>query len=150
MKSCTISFSNPNFPLLFLFFVICLFPFSALSQTVNPQFSPISSSSSVLRLPSDEVNGKTDIESLPVCPVDPDRHSSCPIKCFRTDPVCGEDGITYWCGCAEAHCAGTKVAKLGFCEVGSGGSGLLSGQALLLVHIIWMIALGFAVLCGIL
>ncbi|KAI9097974.1 hypothetical protein K1719_025745 [Acacia pycnantha] len=45
----------------------------------------------------------------------------CPVKCFRTSPVCGVDGVTYWCGCAEAECAGTKVAKLGFCEVGSGG-----------------------------
>ncbi|KAH9300497.1 hypothetical protein KI387_012080, partial [Taxus chinensis] len=58
---------------------------------------------------------------------------SCPVSCFRADPVCGVNGITYWCGCAEAHCAGVEVAKIGFCEVGNGGSGLLSGQAFLLV-----------------
>ncbi|WJX67914.1 hypothetical protein P8452_52339 [Trifolium repens] len=74
--------------------------------------------------------------------------SSCPSKCFRTDPVCGADGVTYWCGCAEAACAGAKVAKLGFCEVGNGGSATFPGQALLLVHIVWLIVLGFSVLFG--
>lgn len=74
--------------------------------------------------------------------------SSCPAKCFRTDPVCGADGVTYWCGCAEAACAGAEVAKLGFCEVGNGGSAPLPGQALLLVHIVWLIVLGFSVLFG--
>ncbi|KAI5561643.1 hypothetical protein BDE02_15G001400 [Populus trichocarpa] len=42
--------------------------------------------------------------------------SSCPVKCFRPDPVCGVDGVTYWCGCDDARCAGTKVTKKGFCE----------------------------------
>ncbi|GLT79864.1 hypothetical protein SLA2020_513350 [Shorea laevis] len=42
----------------------------------------------------------------------------------------------------------TRVAKLGFCEVGSNGSASLPGQALLLVHIVWLILLGFSVLCG--
>ncbi|BAT78950.1 uncharacterized protein LOC124849007 [Vigna umbellata] len=75
--------------------------------------------------------------------------SSCPVKCFRTDPVCGVDGVTYWCGCSEAACAGAQVAKMGFCEVGNGGSVVpLSGQALLLVHIVWLIVLGFSVLFG--
>lgn len=74
--------------------------------------------------------------------------SSCPVKCFRTDPVCGVDGVTYWCGCSEAACAGVQVAKMGFCEVGNGGSVPLSGQALLLVHIVWLIVLGFSVLFG--
>ncbi|XWS46334.1 hypothetical protein CRYUN_Cryun14cG0056500 [Craigia yunnanensis] len=74
--------------------------------------------------------------------------ASCPVNCFRTEPVCGVDGITYWCGCADAFCAGTRVAKLGFCEVGSGGSASFPGQALLLVHIVWLILLGFSVLCG--
>ncbi|KAJ6818697.1 serine-type endopeptidase inhibitor precursor [Iris pallida] len=73
---------------------------------------------------------------------------SCPINCFRPDPVCGADGVTYWCGCIEAACAGVAVAKLGFCQVGSGGTGLVSGQAFLLVHIVWLILLGFSVLCG--
>ncbi|CAA6673698.1 unnamed protein product [Spirodela intermedia] len=71
-----------------------------------------------------------------------------PVRCFRPDPVCGVDGVTYWCGCADAACVGVRVAKLGFCEVGNGGSGLLSGQALLLVHIVWLIVLGFSVLFG--
>ncbi|KAK7321319.1 hypothetical protein VNO77_31840 [Canavalia gladiata] len=74
--------------------------------------------------------------------------SSCPAKCFRADPVCGADGVTYWCGCPEAACAGVEVAKLGFCEVGNGGSAPLPGQALLLVHIVWLIVLGFSVLFG--
>ncbi|EOY23745.1 Serine-type endopeptidase inhibitor [Theobroma cacao] len=75
--------------------------------------------------------------------------SSCPINCFRADPVCGDDGVTYWCGCADAHCAGAKVVKIGFCEVGnSGGNGSFPGQALLLVHILWLIVLGFSVLFG--
>ncbi|XP_030972083.1 uncharacterized protein LOC115992146 [Quercus lobata] len=70
--------------------------------------------------------------------------ASCPVNCFRTDPVCGVDGVTYWCGCADALCAGVKVAKLGFCEVGNGGP----GQALLLVHIVWLIVLAFSLLFG--
>ncbi|CAA7410938.1 unnamed protein product [Spirodela intermedia] len=74
--------------------------------------------------------------------------ATCPVRCFRPDPVCGVDGVTYWCGCADAACVGVRVAKLGFCEVGNGGSGLLSGQALLLVHIVWLIVLGFSVLFG--
>ncbi|KAE9615177.1 hypothetical protein Lal_00048102 [Lupinus albus] len=73
---------------------------------------------------------------------------SCPAKCFRTDPVCGVNGVTYWCGCAEAACAGVEVSKLGFCEIGNGGSSSLPGQALLLVHIVWLIVLGFSVLFG--
>ncbi|KAK9207120.1 hypothetical protein WN943_017405 [Citrus x changshan-huyou] len=54
----------------------------------------------------------------------------CPINCFRPDPVCGVDGVTYWCGCPNALCAGVKVAKLGFCEVGSGGSAPLPDSAI--------------------
>ncbi|QCE15442.1 uncharacterized protein LOC114164558 [Vigna unguiculata] len=98
--------------------------------------------STVLRLPS-QVAGD---EGQKVCGgVAP---SSCPVKCFRTDPVCGVDGVTYWCGCSEAACAGAQVAKMGFCEVGNGGSVPLSGQALLLVHIVWLIVLGFSVFFG--
>lgn len=97
----------------------------------------------VLRLPSEAPSG----EDQGVC-AGKSKPSSCPVKCFRTDPVCGVDGKTYWCGCAEAECAGAKVAKLGFCDVGSGGSAPLSAQALLLVHIVWLILLGFSVLFG--
>ncbi|KAG6748300.1 hypothetical protein POTOM_048217 [Populus tomentosa] len=58
--------------------------------------------------------------------------ASCPINCFRADPVCGVDGVTYWCGCADAMCSGTRVAKLGACEVGSGGSASLPGSVAVL------------------
>ncbi|XP_068635887.1 uncharacterized protein [Aristolochia californica] len=97
------------------------------------------SDSAAIRLPSDG-----NIDGL--CA----RHrpASCPINCFRPDPVCGEDGVTYWCGCADAMCAGMRVAKMGFCEVGNGGSAPVSGQALLLVHIVWLILLGISVLFG--
>ncbi|GAA0176302.1 protease inhibitor [Lithospermum erythrorhizon] len=75
-----------------------------------------------------------------------DSSASCPINCFRADPVCGANGVTYWCGCPDAHCAGTRVVKTGACQVGNGGS----GQALLLVHIIWPILIGIFVLFGLL
>ncbi|GMJ14989.1 Kazal-type Proteinase Inhibitor 2 [Hibiscus trionum] len=78
----------------------------------------------------------------------PARRYSCPVNCFRTDPVCGDDGITYWCGCADAHCSGAKVAKIGFCIDNNGGTGSFPGQALLLLHIVWLIVLGFAVFFG--
>ncbi|XP_062152366.1 uncharacterized protein LOC133860769 [Alnus glutinosa] len=78
--------------------------------------------------------------------------ASCPVNCFRPNPVCGTDGVTYWCGCPDAACAGTTVAKMGFCEVGNGSRepGPVSGQALLLVQIVWLIVLGFSVLFGLL
>lgn len=77
------------------------------------------------------------------------RPVSCPVKCFTTDPVCGMDGVTYWCGCDEARCAGATVAKKGFCQVGNnGGTASLSAQALLLVHIVWLIIIGISVLFG--
>ncbi|KAG0473210.1 hypothetical protein HPP92_014607 [Vanilla planifolia] len=82
------------------------------------------------------------------CPALSDGGRSCPVNCFRPDPVCGENGVTYWCGCLEAACAGVRVVKHGYCEVGNSGSGLVSGQAFLLIHIVWLIILGFSVLCG--
>ncbi|XP_076936135.1 uncharacterized protein LOC143603119 [Bidens hawaiensis] len=100
----------------------------AVSVTASP--------TTVLRLPSDDL-----------CPNSP---GSCPVKCFRPDPVCGVDNVTYWCGCSEAHCAGVRVAKQGFCDFENGGTGEVSGQALLLVHILWLILLGFFVLFGLL
>ncbi|GMN44266.1 hypothetical protein TIFTF001_013453 [Ficus carica] len=99
---------------------------------------------SAIRLPSDAAAFAADDP----CGESLERPPSCPVNCFRPDPVCGVDGVTYWCGCADARCAGTKVAKLGFCEVGNGGSAPLSAQALLLVHIVWLIVLGFSVLFG--
>ncbi|XP_026427372.1 uncharacterized protein LOC113323299 [Papaver somniferum] len=98
----------------------------------------------LIRLPSEE-------EEVGLCKKS-EVPQSCPVNCFRADPVCGVDGVTYWCGCADAYCAGTQVAKLGFCEIGgNGGSGNavpISGQALLLVHIVWLILLGFSLLFG--
>ncbi|KAK9914620.1 hypothetical protein M0R45_038389 [Rubus argutus] len=99
---------------------------------------------SIIRLPSEPQ--PADVCTAP--PRSPAPALSCPVNCFRPDPVCGVDGVTYWCGCQEAQCAGVKVAKLGFCEVGNGGSAPLSAQALLLVHIVWLIVLGFSVLFG--
>ncbi|QCE08032.1 uncharacterized protein LOC114190171 [Vigna unguiculata] len=73
---------------------------------------------------------------------------TCPVKCFVAKPVCGEDGVTYWCGCHEAACAGVEVERIGPCVEGNGGSAPIPGQALLLVHIVWLILLGFSVLFG--
>ncbi|MBA0704329.1 hypothetical protein Golax_016594, partial [Gossypium laxum] len=101
--------------------------------------------SGFLRLPSDGFINVDESEGVCARFTKP---ASCPVNCFRTEPVCGVNGVTYWCGCADAFCAGTRVAKLGFCEVGSGGSTSFSGQVLLLVHIVWLILLGFSVLCG--
>lgn len=114
---------------------LCLFIFPLVLADGEPL--------SVLLLPSQAAG-----EGQNLCAGASSPPPSCPVKCFRTDPVCGVDGVTYWCGCAEAACAGVKVAKLGFCEVGNGGSAPLSGQALLLVHIVWLIVLGFSVLFG--
>ncbi|KAF3432713.1 hypothetical protein FNV43_RR23815 [Rhamnella rubrinervis] len=122
----------------------CLFVFALLALSVLCSFFPTVRSedqSSAIRLPSDAVDDDVD-----VCGVSSGTPSYCPIKCFRPDPVCGVDGVTYWCGCADARCANAKVAKLGFCEVGNGGSA--PAQAFLLVHIVWLIVLGFSVLFG--
>ncbi|MQL75432.1 hypothetical protein Taro_007835 [Colocasia esculenta] len=43
------------------------------------------------------------------------RGKSCQINCFRYDPVCGNNGVTYGCGCPEADCNGVPVVKLGEC-----------------------------------
>ncbi|KAK9063116.1 hypothetical protein SSX86_016986 [Deinandra increscens subsp. villosa] len=122
---------------------ILLFLIITVAVTVTVTASPISfvSDSDLLRLPSD------DGISASLCPLSVNP-GSCPIKCFRPDPVCGVDNVTYWCGCPEAGCAGVRVAKVGFCDFENGGSGQVSGQALLLVHIVWLILLGFFVLFG--
>lgn len=131
MPGISISFPFTLFILTVSVLVFGLFP-TIQSSDANP-----------LLLPSDRDDGDGYL-----CPGT--MTDSCPVKCFTTDPVCGEDGVTYWCGCADAHCAGTRVAKLGFCEVGNGGAGPVSGQALLLVHIVWLIFLGVFVLFGLL
>jgi hypothetical protein len=40
----------------------------------------------------------------------------CAIACLRYDPVCGEDGVTYGCGEADAWCHGVEVAYEGECR----------------------------------
>lgn len=121
----------------FVSFVVFLLVASSLSICARSEHPAAGESRPAIRLPS---------EGEDICAASP--ALSCPVRCFRTDPVCGADGVTYWCGCAEAACAGVRVAKLGFCEVGNGGHGLVSGQALLLVHIVWLIVLGFSVVFG--
>ncbi|KAL5717541.1 hypothetical protein ACHQM5_010527 [Ranunculus cassubicifolius] len=116
-----------------------LFLFCIFNLCVNSQSNP-----TTIQLPSQKSNPNTPIIN-DLCPIS--KPLSCPVNCFRTDPVCGVDGVTYWCGCADAHCSGTPVAKLGFCDVGNEP---VSGQALLLVHIVWLIVLGFSVLFGLL
>ncbi|XP_010428511.1 PREDICTED: uncharacterized protein LOC104713147 [Camelina sativa] len=74
--------------------------------------------------------------------------ASCPVKCFRADPVCGEDSVTYWCGCSDALCNGVRVVKQGACDVGNGVGLSVPGQALLLIHIVWLMLLGFSILFG--
>lgn len=126
--------------ILFPIFILCSFP------TVRSEHE-----STIIRLPSDSQSADR-CGATPSSPLSssssPWSRPMCPVNCFRPDPVCGVDGVTYWCGCQEAQCAGVKVAKLGFCEVGNGGSAPLSAQALLLVHIVWLIVLGFSVLFG--
>jgi hypothetical protein len=45
----------------------------------------------------------------------------CAVDCFRYDPVCGTDGVTYGCGVADAECRGIPVAYAGECITGGGG-----------------------------
>ncbi|XP_021280428.1 uncharacterized protein LOC110413797 [Herrania umbratica] len=126
-------------PLHILTVVLLLFCFCApIAQSLQDNLGSI-------RLPSDGFTNSYENEGVCARFTKP---ASCPVNCFRTEPVCGVDGVTYWCGCADALCAGTRVAKLGFCDVGNGGSTSFPGQALLLVHIVWLILLGFSVLCG--
>ena len=41
---------------------------------------------------------------------------SCSIQCLVYDPVCGENGITYACGNAEAECNNVEVDYVGECK----------------------------------
>ncbi|CAH8353419.1 unnamed protein product [Eruca vesicaria subsp. sativa] len=72
----------------------------------------------------------------------------CPINCFRADPVCGADKVTYWCGCPDAACHGARVVKKGACDADNAGSASVPGQALLLIHIVWLFLLGLSLLVG--
>ncbi|CAA7030578.1 unnamed protein product [Microthlaspi erraticum] len=85
-----------------------------------------------------------------VCPrvSNPDP-GGCPINCFRADPVCGADGVTYVCGCLDAACHGARVVKTGACDAGNAGSASVPGQALLLIHIVWLFLLGLSLVAGV-
>eukprot|EP00250_Pteridium_aquilinum_P003049 c13379_g1_i1 orf=202-735(-) len=79
--------------------------------------------------------------------------TACPPSCFRPNPVCGVDGITYWCGSVDAECAGVEVDYTGFCDFdskGTGGKGVLAIQSLLLVHMVWLMLAAFLVVLGVL
>lgn len=57
-------------------------------------------------------------EDSEFCPNSPEvltPEDNCNIQCFVADPVCGANGVTYGCGCVEAHCNGVRVVKLGDC-----------------------------------
>lgn len=58
------------------------------------------------------------------------------------DSVCGGDGVTYWCGAAEAKCAQVEIAHEGYCDIYHGGTkaniGLHAAQSLQLVHMVWL------------
>ncbi|KAL9668278.1 hypothetical protein QQ045_002658 [Rhodiola kirilowii] len=63
--------------------------------------------------PSVKSDAELSTETAEPCAAHQTTSASCPIRCFRADPVCGVNGVTYWCGCPEAACEGVKVAKLG-------------------------------------
>lgn len=54
-------------------------------------------------------------QDVNLCPGETPAPGQCPIACFRPDPVCGANGVTYWCGCPDALCAGVAVVKFGEC-----------------------------------
>ncbi|KAK8944638.1 hypothetical protein KSP39_PZI008268 [Platanthera zijinensis] len=58
-----------------------------------------------------------------LCPVSRHGGESCSVRCLRQDPVCGQDGVTYWCGCPDAACAGVRVVRIGACDARNGGTG---------------------------
>ncbi len=39
----------------------------------------------------------------------------CAVDCLVPNPVCGEDGVTYYCGTVDAYCNGVEVAHEGEC-----------------------------------
>lgn len=43
------------------------------------------------------------------------KSTRCTINCFRADPVCGVNGVTYSCGYPEAACNNVAVAHGGAC-----------------------------------
>ncbi|KAG8390476.1 hypothetical protein BUALT_Bualt01G0087400 [Buddleja alternifolia] len=114
-----------------------IFILAVLITTVFPP--TVRSNPNLIKQPSDQQ------QENDICPSNsvPD---TCPVKCFRPDPVCGADGVTYWCGCADAHCAGTRVKKFGYCEVGNSGSGPAGEKMEMAVFV--SIRLGFGLCCA--
>lgn len=76
----------------------------------------------------------------------------CTVNCFRADPVCGSDGVTYWCGVKEAKCAEVEVAHEGYCDIWNSGMGenlgLHAAQSLQLVHMVWLVLAGLLIVIG--
>jgi coxsackievirus/adenovirus receptor len=65
--------------------------------------------------PDDRCRDNADCPRDQVC-LDGVCDEPCTINCFRYDPVCGTDGVTYACGAADAHCHGVEVAYPGECH----------------------------------
>ncbi|CAM6013411.1 unnamed protein product [Sphagnum balticum] len=79
--------------------------------------------------------------------------AACTVNCFRAAPVCGSDGLTYWCGAAEAQCAGVEVAHEGYCEIWKvsdevGSTGSHAAQSLQLVHMVLLLLAGLLIVGG--
>ncbi|CAI5505139.1 unnamed protein product [Closterium sp. Naga37s-1] len=76
----------------------------------------------------------------------------CSSTCLRPNPVCAVNGVTYWCGAQEAHCAGAEVAYEGTCAPESGTPGLSprTWEGLVLAHQLWILVAAATVLAGLL
>ncbi|XP_010422708.1 PREDICTED: uncharacterized protein LOC104707944 [Camelina sativa] len=116
--------------------------------TGNNISTEIAEGGEIIKLPSEKINNNGDKNRGDFFCRGTVQPASCPVKCFRADPVCGEDSVTYWCGCSDALCHGVRVVKQGACDVGNGVGLSVPGQALLLIHIVWLMLLGFSILFG--
>ncbi len=73
---------------------------------------------------SDQCRTNADCDNRRVCyPPTKTCQPECAIECFRYDPVCGEDGVTYGCGEPDAHCHGIEVIHRGECRLECGSEG---------------------------
>ncbi|KAG0605099.1 hypothetical protein M758_9G031200 [Ceratodon purpureus] len=93
-----------------------------------------------------------DITILPTGDPPVKKEPLCTVNCFRADPVCGSDGVTYWCGVKEAQCAEVEVAHEGYCDIWNSGMGenlgLHAAQSLQLVHMVWLVLAGLLIVIG--